>query len=83
MSERPRWVGDLITVGGIAALFGAVYLLPPDTSLAMVKQAGVLRLCVPTLYPPLVTGKPEEPGFDIEFAQAIAKPLGVRIRPPP
>ena len=32
-----------------------------------------------TLYPPLVTGKPEEPGFDIEFAQAIAKRLDVRI----
>src|SRR5215470_18455399 len=79
MGERPRWVGDLITVGGIVALFGAVYLLPPDTSLAQIKQAGALRVCVPTLYPPLVTGKPEEPGFDIEFAQAIAKRLDVRI----
>ncbi len=79
MSERPRWVGDLITVSAIAALFGAVYLLPPDTSLAQVKQAGVLRICVPTLYPPLVTGKPDAPGFDIEFAQAIAKRLDVRI----
>jgi len=79
MNERPRWVGDLITVGGIAALFGAVYLLPPDTSLALVKQAGVLQVCVPTLYPPLVTGKSEEPGLDIEFAQAIAKRLDVRI----
>jgi ABC-type amino acid transport substrate-binding protein len=79
MRERPRWVGDLITVGGIAALFGVVYLLPPDTSLAQVKQAGVLRLCVPTLYPPLVTGKPDAPGFDIEFAQAIAKRLDVRV----
>lgn len=79
MKERPRWVGDLITVGGIAALFGAVYLLPPDTSLAEVKQAGVLRICVPTLYPPLVTDKPEAPGFDIEFAQAIANRLDVRI----
>src|SRR5260370_9940028 len=79
MNERPRWVGDLITVGGVAALFAAVYLLPHAPSLAQVKQAGVLRLCVATLYPPLVTGKPEEPGFDIEFAQAIAKRLDVRI----
>jgi polar amino acid transport system substrate-binding protein/cystine transport system substrate-binding protein/membrane-bound lytic murein transglycosylase F len=79
MNERPRWVGDLITVCGVAALFGAVYLLPPDTSLAQVKQAGFLRICVPTLYPPLVTGKPESPGFDIEFAQAVAKRLDVRI----
>ena len=79
MNERPRWVGDLIMVGGIAALFGIVYLLPTDTSLALVKQAGVLRVCVPTLYPPLVTGKPDAPGFDIEFAQAIAKRLDVRV----
>ena len=79
MNERPRWMGDLITVGGIAALFSAVYLLPPDTSLAQVKQAGILRVCVPTLYPPLVTGKPDAPGFDIELAQAIAKRLDVRI----
>jgi ABC-type amino acid transport substrate-binding protein len=78
MSERPRWVGDLITLAGIAALFGAVYLLPPDTSLAQVKQAGTLGVCVPTLYPPLVTGKPEAPGFDVEFVQAIAGRLGVK-----
>jgi ABC-type amino acid transport substrate-binding protein len=79
MSERPRWVGDLITLGGIAALFGAVYLLPPDTSLAEVKRAGALGVCVPTLYPPLVTGQPEAPGFDMEFVQAIARRLGVKM----
>jgi polar amino acid transport system substrate-binding protein/cystine transport system substrate-binding protein/membrane-bound lytic murein transglycosylase F len=69
----------MITVAGIVALFGAVYLLPPDTSLAQMKQAGALRACVPTLYPPLVTGKADAPGFDIEFAQAIAKRLDVRL----
>ena len=79
MTERPRWIGDLITIAGIAALFGVIYLLPPDTSLAQLKQAGILRICVPTLYPPLVTGKPDAPGFDIEFAQAIAKRLDVRL----
>jgi polar amino acid transport system substrate-binding protein/cystine transport system substrate-binding protein/membrane-bound lytic murein transglycosylase F len=79
MNERPRWVGDLITVAAVAALFGAVYLLPPDTSLAEVKQAGVLRVCVPTRYPPLATGKPEEPGFDIELAQAIVQRLDARM----
>jgi polar amino acid transport system substrate-binding protein/cystine transport system substrate-binding protein/membrane-bound lytic murein transglycosylase F len=79
MAERPRWVGDLITLGGIAALFGAVYLLPPDTSLAEVKRTGALGVCVPTLYPPLVTGRPESPGFDIEFVQAIARRLSVKM----
>jgi ABC-type amino acid transport substrate-binding protein len=79
MSERPRWVGDLITLAAIAALFGAVYLLPPDTSLAEVERAGALRVCVPALYPPLVTGKPDAPGFDVEFVQAIAGRLGVKM----
>jgi ABC-type amino acid transport substrate-binding protein len=78
-SGRPRWVGDVITIAGVAALFGVLYLLPADTSLSQVRQAGILRVCVPTFYPPLVTGKPDAPGFDIEFAQAIAGPLGVRL----
>jgi ABC-type amino acid transport substrate-binding protein len=77
-SERPRWVGDLVTLAGIAALFGAVYLLPPDTSLAEVQRTGALGVCMPTLYPPLVTGKPDAPGFDVEFVQAIAGKLGVK-----
>ena len=79
MSERPRWIGDVVTVAAIAALFGAVYLLPPDTSLAQIKQAGILRICLPTFYPPLVTGKPDAPGFDVEFAHAMAKRLDVRL----
>jgi polar amino acid transport system substrate-binding protein/cystine transport system substrate-binding protein/membrane-bound lytic murein transglycosylase F len=79
MGERPRFIGDLITLAAIVALFGAVYLLPPDTSLAEVERAGVLRVCVPSLYPPLVTGKPDAPGLDIEFTQAIADRLHVRL----
>jgi hypothetical protein len=34
---------------------------------------------VPTLYPPLVTGKADASGFDIEFAQAVAGRLEVRL----
>jgi ABC-type amino acid transport substrate-binding protein len=79
MSERPRWVGDIITVAVIAAVLGAVSLLPPDTSFAEIKQTGMLRICVPTLYPPLVTGSPDAPGLDIDFAQAIANKLEVRL----
>jgi ABC-type amino acid transport substrate-binding protein len=79
MGERPRWIGDLITAIAIAALFGVVYLLPPDTSLAEMQKSGRLRICVPALYPPLVTGVQAAPGFDIELAQAIAERLGVRL----
>ena len=42
----------------IFGLLGAVYLLPPDTSLGEVRKAGVLRACMPPNYPPLVTGDP-------------------------
>jgi polar amino acid transport system substrate-binding protein/cystine transport system substrate-binding protein/membrane-bound lytic murein transglycosylase F len=77
--RRPRWVGDAVTIAGIVALFAVLYLLPADTSLSQVRQAGILRLCVPTLYPPLVTGKADAPGFDIEFAQAVAGRLEVRL----
>ena len=79
MSEQPRWLRDVMTFVIIAAVLGAVSLLPPDTSMAEIRQAGVLKICVPTLYPPLVTGKPDAPGFDIEFAEAIAKRLDVRL----
>ena len=79
MGERPRWVGDLVTVALVAALFGALYFLPADTSLSQMQQTGILRICVPTLYPPLVTGMPNAPGFDIDFAQAIANRLNAKL----
>jgi ABC-type amino acid transport substrate-binding protein len=78
-SERSRWVKDAITIAGIVVLFAILYLLPADTSLSQVSKSGILRICVPTLYPPLITGKSDAPGFDIEFAQAIAGRLGVRL----
>ena len=79
MSEERRWVGDLASFAVIAALFGAVYTLPPDTSLAEIKQGGMLRACVPSSYPPLVTGNPEQPGLDIEILQTVADRIGVRL----
>src|SRR5258706_354664 len=48
----------------IFGLLGAVYLLPPDTSLSEVRKAGVLRACMPPSYPPLVTGDRDAPGLD-------------------
>jgi ABC-type amino acid transport substrate-binding protein len=78
-SGRPRWVGDAITIAGVVILFAVLYVLPADTSLSQVRQAGIMRVCVPALYPPLVTGKPDAPGFDIEFAQAVAGRLAVRL----
>lgn len=79
MGGRPRWVGDVIALVGIAALFGIIYLLPPDTSLAEMTLSGTLRVCAPALYAPLVTGQQSAPGFDIDYAQAIAERLNVRL----
>lgn len=76
---RPRWLGDLGTLGVIAALFVGVYLLPPDSSYGEVEKTGRLNVCMPTLYPPLVTGNPAEPGFDVELLGLVADKLGLRL----
>jgi polar amino acid transport system substrate-binding protein/cystine transport system substrate-binding protein/membrane-bound lytic murein transglycosylase F len=74
----PRW-RDVIAFAGLFGLLGAVYLLPPDTALRNVRAAGVLRVCMPVYYPPLVTGDPAAPGIDVEMLQAIAQDIGVRL----
>ena len=60
-------------------LLGAVYALPPDTSLSEVRKAGVLRACMPPNYPPLVTGDRDAPGIDVELLRAVAREMGVEL----
>src|SRR5215470_6621323 len=60
-------------------LLAGVYLLPADTSLSEVRRAGLLRACMPPLYPPLVTGDANAPGIDVELLRALAKELGLRF----
>lgn len=72
---------DLFNVLIVLSLLAAVYLLPPDTALQQVRQAGVLRVCVPSSYPPLVTGDPTRPGVDIEVLREVAALLDVRLLP--
>jgi polar amino acid transport system substrate-binding protein/cystine transport system substrate-binding protein/membrane-bound lytic murein transglycosylase F len=67
-------------MAAILALLVGVSLLPPDTSLREVESLGALKACVPSLYPPLVTGDPERPGIDIELLQAVAGRLGVSLQ---
>lgn len=64
----------------LALLLIAVYRLPPDTTLAAVEAGGVLRGCVPTELPPLVTGGGDRPGIDIEILQAVAERMGLRLQ---
>ena len=63
----------------IFGLLAGVYLLPADTSLGELRKNGVLRACMPQLYPPLVTGDANAPGIDVELLQALAKELGLRF----
>jgi ABC-type amino acid transport substrate-binding protein len=63
----------------IFAPLAAVYLLPPDTSLGEVQRGGVLRACVPFLYPPLITDDPAAPGIDAEVLRALAGKLALRV----
>ncbi|MCW5719529.1 MAG: transporter substrate-binding domain-containing protein [Devosia sp.] len=76
---RPRWIGDIGTLAMIGALFAGVYLLPPDRSFRSIEETGRITACMPTLYPPLVTGDPAAPGFDVELLGLIAQNLGVRL----
>jgi ABC-type amino acid transport substrate-binding protein len=63
----------------IFGLLAAVNLLPPDTSLGEVRAAGVLRACLPSAYPPLVTGDPAAPGIDVELLRGLAKSMDLRL----
>jgi len=77
--KRPRLVGDLATLALVFLLMGAVYFLPPDTSLAEAERTGALKVCVPQSYPPLVTTGGEHPGFDVELVSEIADRLGLTL----
>ena len=53
--------------------------LPPDTALSEIRKLGALKVCVPTSYPPLVTGDPDLPGIDVEILRAVAVEIGVAL----
>jgi len=63
----------------IFGLLAGVYLLPADTSLREVRRAGLLRVCMPPIYPPLVTGDPAAPGIDVELLRALAESLALKL----
>jgi ABC-type amino acid transport substrate-binding protein len=63
----------------IFGLLAGVYLLPADTSLSEVRRAGLLRACMPPVYPPLVTGDANAPGIDVELLRALADKLALKL----
>lgn len=82
MTRRPshRWRAAAVNLGVALALLAGASFLPPDTSLADRQKVGVLKLCVPPGFPPLVTADPAAPGYDVELSQAIAGAMGLRLQ---
>ncbi len=76
LRQLARNLGGIVVVVGLLLM---VTFLPPDTSLAEVEANGAIRACVPTSYPPLITGDPGKPGIDIEILQAVADYMGVKL----
>lgn len=76
--KRP-WLFDFAPLAACFALLFAVSFLPPDTSRGEVDRLGRLSVCMPALYPPLVTGNPEAPGFEVELMGEVATRLGWRL----
>jgi ABC-type amino acid transport substrate-binding protein len=74
-----RLARDLGGLAVVLALLLLVGFLPPDTSLGEVEANHAIRACVPTSYPPLVSGNPDRPGIDIEILGAVADRLGVEL----
>src|SRR6266700_5954671 len=76
---RHGLVRDALGALPIIGLLAAVYLLPPDTSLSEVRAAGALRVCLPPVHPPFVTGERKAPGIDVEILAALARELGLAL----
>lgn len=74
-----RIPAGVTSIGLLLALLAVVQVLPPDTSFSEMKKSGVLKVCVPPEYPPLVTRDPQAPGIGVELASMVADRLGVRM----
>ena len=72
-AARPRkrhWLFDMVPLALCFALLFAVSFLPPDNARYEVDRLGRLSVCMPTLYPPLVTDDADMPGFEVELMEA-------------
>lgn len=79
---RPRkrhWLFDMVPLALCFALLFGVSFLPPDNSRYEVDRLGRLSVCMPSLYPPLVTGNAEMPGFEVELMRQVTERLGWRL----
>jgi len=76
---RNRWLQAAFNIVLVGILLFGLSFLPPDNSLAEVREAGVLKLCVPENFPPLAQNDPGRPGFDVELVRKAAEEIGIRV----
>ena len=79
MPSFGRLASNFGAIALVLVLLLAVTFLPPDNSLHEVQVAGSISACVPTSYPPLVTGDDSMPGVDVEILKAVTAKLGVGL----
>ncbi|NDA47361.1 MAG: hypothetical protein EBY21_08830 [Alphaproteobacteria bacterium] len=70
-----RFLANLTALFIMAAALVGANFLQSDTSLQMVESTGVLRICVPASFPPLVSGAPKAPGFDVAVLEEKCRTL--------
>ena len=72
----------LLIIAGIIMLL-AVRELPPESSLAQVREGGALSVCVPPSLPPLLTaqsGSDQYQGSEAELVRSIAAEIDVSVQ---
>ena len=79
LGRKRHWLFDLVPLAVCFAILVGVSFLPPDNARAQVDRLGRLSVCMPSQYPPLVTGDPDRPGFEVELVAEIAERLGWRL----
>ncbi len=77
---RPSGSTVFIVLGVLAYL--GLRQLPPDNSLERVRQADTLRVCVPSDFPPYLTGtdSPEVGGSEARLLGTLSRSIGVPIQ---
>ncbi|WP_417247884.1 transporter substrate-binding domain-containing protein [Celeribacter sp.] len=58
----------------------ALSFTPADTSMSEIQKRGSLRVCIPPSRPPLVTGDPDQPGFDLTLMAALSESMDITLQ---
>jgi ABC-type amino acid transport substrate-binding protein len=87
-AKRVHWILRRIGRSGLLIIAGVIMLLvvrelPPESSLAQVREGGALTVCVPPSLPPLLTpdsGVNQYQGSEAELVRLIAADIDVSVQ---